>query len=315
MSADRIAEIAARVEAATPGPWVAHSSDGCGLSHYAQDCPEGLCSLYPVARALHNDVDVDIYAPEGDYRKRDHRVSDNADFIAHAREDVPWLLAALAGATETLAQAERERQEIAAALGIAPCDDDDPPTWVSNADGEGSPVLLDLVQRVAAGYDAALRRLDALTEPEPTRYDQVPDGCWVACIAGLTGIPHDDLTALVPRLPDGSFDGSMGTEYHNAVNQTLRSRGWRLERLGPDVPKGYAIGSGTSPRGMYHAVIVRDGKLWHDPHPSREGVTALDTYEVLTPLVDSPAMHDPAQVEKWVAALRAPADTQDPPTP
>jgi hypothetical protein len=124
----------------------------------------------------------------------------------------------------------------------------------------------------------------------PTRYDQVPDGCWIACIAGLTGLPHDDLAALIPRLDDGRCDGSRGTEYHNAVNAYLRASGWRIERVGPDVPQGYAIGSGTSPRAGYHAVIVKDGVTWHDPHPSRAGIAKLDSFEVLIPLTYSPAM-------------------------
>jgi hypothetical protein len=142
---------------------------------------------------------------------------------------------------------------------------------------------------------------------EPRRYTQEPDGCWVACIAGLTDVAHEELASLIPRLDDGSFDGSMGTEYHNAVNSLLRSRGWRLERLGPDAPKGYAIGSGKSPRGLYHAVIVKDGQLWHDPHPSRAGVVELEAFEVLTPLADSPAMRDPSSVQRWIDAVRSPA--------
>jgi hypothetical protein len=118
----------------------------------------------------------------------------------------------------------------------------------------------------------------------------VPDGCWIACIAGLTGLPHDDLAALIPRLDDGRCDGSRGTEYHTAVNAYLRASGWRIERVGPDVPQGYAIGSGTSPRAGYHAVIVKDGVTWHDPHPSRAGIAKLDSFEVLIPLTYSPAM-------------------------
>lgn len=120
---------------------------------------------------------------------------------------------------------------------------------------------------------------------QPTRYDQTPSGCWAACIAGLTGLPHDELAAFVPRNDDGSLDGSMGTEYHNAVNAYLRSRGWRLLHVGANAPRGFAIGSGDSPRDVSHAVIVRDGELWHDPHPSRAGVRSFEMFELLVPLV------------------------------
>jgi hypothetical protein len=131
----------------------------------------------------------------------------------------------------------------------------------------------------------------------PIRYDQVPDGCWVACIAGLTDIPHDQLAALVPV---GPFDDNYKRpEYHNAVNALMRESGWRLAYIGPDVPRGFAIGSGTSPRGHHHAVIVLDGKLWHDPHPSRAGIECIEEYEVIIPLADSPAMHpEPADVSR-----------------
>lgn len=37
--------------------------------------------------------------------------------------------------------------------------------------------------------------------------------------------------------------------------------------------------AGKSPRGVMHQVLYRDGRLWHDPHPSRAGV--LDVAEVL----------------------------------
>jgi len=44
---------------------------------------------------------------------------------------------------------------------------------------------------------------------------------------------------------------------------------------------------GMSPRGVCHQVLYRDGQLWHDPHPSKDGVT--DVREVI---VWRPAEHD-----------------------
>lgn len=125
------------------------------------------------------------------------------------------------------------------------------------------------------------------TAREPRRFDQVPDGCWVACIAGLTDIPHEALAALVPKDIEYGYKNS---DYHNAVNALMRSSGWRLAYIGPDVPRGFAIGSGPAPRGHHHSVIVRDGVLWHDPHPSRAGLAVIEDYEVVIALSDSPAM-------------------------
>lgn len=116
----------------------------------------------------------------------------------------------------------------------------------------------------------------------PKRYDQVPNGCWVACIAGLTTIPHEQLAAFVPGLQVA--EGYKDSSYHNAVNKLMRQSGFRLAYIGPDIPWGFAIGSGTSPRGFHHAVIVLNGAVWHDPHPSRAGIEAIAEYEVIIPI-------------------------------
>ena len=149
---------------------------------------------------------------------------------------------------------------------------------------------------------------------EPLRIDQKPSGCWVACIAGLTHLPHDELyafcppnlrelmnarTAAIAEKPDDWWnDERVRTcddawcAYQNGVNLYLRSNGWRLAYLGEDVPAGFAMAYGAAARGFDHAVIVLAGKLWHDPHASREGLldTKPITYETVVPLVDSPAM-------------------------
>lgn len=54
--------------------------------------------------------------------------------------------------------------------------------------------------------------------------------------------------------------------------------------------------AGKSPRGVMHQVVYRDGRLWHDPHPSRDGV--LDVQEVLAvrPLPGPGFDHAPTEV-------------------
>jgi hypothetical protein len=156
------------------------------------------------------------------------------------------------------------------------------------------------VEEREAAYQEEIARLtaiverDAETRGEPARYDQVPDGCWVACIAGITGLPHDELAALVPKDIEAAYKSP---DYHNAVNRYLRAHGWRLAYIGPDVPAGFSVMSGKSPRGLHHATIALDGALWHDPNPSRAGLLPPDEdgyhFEVLIPLSDSPAMRSP----------------------
>lgn len=87
--AEREAEIRARCERATPGPW-----DEDGYCRVLAD-PEILC----------DDI---AYVPAwgGDTARPSH--SDNMVFIAHSRADVPWLLARLDAERERADRAERE---------------------------------------------------------------------------------------------------------------------------------------------------------------------------------------------------------------
>jgi hypothetical protein len=90
----RISEIIARVDAATPGPWVAAKvgSSGCG----------------GIRPAFHNHAGTDCYSDDGDPdcpAAIEIVTTDggyygpswpDAEFVAHAREDVPYLLAEIA---------------------------------------------------------------------------------------------------------------------------------------------------------------------------------------------------------------------------
>lgn len=113
MSADRLAEIRARVEKATKGPWATavyredkepiewlreNLSHGSGPLHGVW-CPE-----HPLTIGTHPDPDHAVMAAvtgNGPTSKP------NSDFIAHAREDVPFLLARVAALEEGLREAVR----------------------------------------------------------------------------------------------------------------------------------------------------------------------------------------------------------------
>lgn len=79
----RLKAIRARADKATPGPWTVYDRGGCG--DHDVDGPKG-----PEASEL-----------SGRYRGMFCR-ADDAEFVAHARADIPWLL-------DRLAAAERER--------------------------------------------------------------------------------------------------------------------------------------------------------------------------------------------------------------
>jgi len=64
--------------------------------------------------------------------------------------------------------------------------------------------------------------------------------------------------------------------------------GLLLTKPGQDwpYPKGYALGGGKSPRGHFdHSVVVFDGQLVHDPHPSRGGLDGpIKDFTIFYPL-------------------------------
>lgn len=49
----------------------------------------------------------------------------------------------------------------------------------------------------------------------------------------------------------------------------------------PPKPTGYYLASGPSPRGFKHMVVMWDGKLAHDPHPSRAGLVEIEAVWIL----------------------------------
>jgi hypothetical protein len=103
---DTLNAIKARAEAATPGPWIAHHYDR-GFSHSAYSAVEG----------EHNSICTDASA-------------EDSDFIAHSREDIERLVAALEKAMHALywyegrwpdcSKSENTQREVTAILTAQP---------------------------------------------------------------------------------------------------------------------------------------------------------------------------------------------------
>ncbi|NHA02006.1 hypothetical protein G5V59_26820 [Nocardioides sp. W3-2-3] len=117
---------------------------------------------------------------------------------------------------------------------------------------------------------------------DPTR----KGNCVAACIATVVGAQAQRGPPLhrggsrawvMPTKESGS-----GNAWWAMMLGFLAGRGlWAYELDSPaDAEPGeLVLVAGPSPRGVLHQVIFRDGELWHDPHPSRDGV--LDVVEVL----------------------------------
>lgn len=95
MTDKELAEIRARCEAATKGPWVECRNGGGDDFLYSIDSePTGL----PIVKA-----DCGVYPPE----------KEDADFIAHAREDIPKLLAEVERLRKQVAELDAECDDLA----------------------------------------------------------------------------------------------------------------------------------------------------------------------------------------------------------
>ncbi len=97
--------------------------------------------------------------------------------------------------------------------------------------------------------------------------------CWSTCVACLLGLD----TREVPNFcaDPGGDDG----EWFEAAQRWLAPRGLALaefktnpETWGDCYQHIVCIASGLGPRGHSHSVLWQHGKLFHDPHPSGDGL-------------------------------------------
>lgn len=169
------------------------------------------------------------------------------------------------------------------------------------ARGEGLPI---------ADYPQAFQVWEIHPRPAPpsdevvARVDQRDDGCWPACIATITGLSLD----VLPHPTTEELTREAWSDYHNRLLMTLHGLGWTLLDLGQRIPLGLAIASGIGPRDLGHSVIVKDGELWHDPHPSRQGLETCHGYEIVVPVCRAWTARDEegrATDWRWVRAVRA----------
>ena len=157
----------------------------------------------------------------------------------------------------------------------------------------------------AATYESAETVPPAPPSDEAVaRVDQRDDGCWPACIATITGLSLD----VLPHPSTEELTREAWSDYHNRLLMTLHGLGWTLLDLGQRIPLGLAIASGIGPRDLGHSVVVKDGELWHDPHPSRQGLETCHGYEIVVPVCRAWTARDEegrATDWRWVRAVRA----------
>lgn len=135
----------------------------------------------------------------------------------------------------------------------------------------------------SASPQRAAARRETFTPVDQTKFGAPEGNCLMACVASITGIPLealDDLYTAEAR--------AEGSHWWDVFTSALNRHGWHAVYLLAEdgvIPRGYAVGSGVSPRGLRHAVVVQDGAIVHDPHPSRAGVEQVEAFYALFPIL------------------------------
>lgn len=122
----------------------------------------------------------------------------------------------------------------------------------------------------------------------------VRGNCLAACIASLLELPITE----VPNI-ETLFDVGHHTYYYEVLCAFLLCRGYEFgtddrfkvfHGTAFDVDnflelqdKHYLV-TGKTVRGTYHVCVYQNGKLVHDPHPSKEGLLTEEYFESLTKL-------------------------------
>ncbi|HEY9354488.1 MAG TPA: hypothetical protein VIP28_14595, partial [Nocardioides sp.] len=127
--------------------------------------------------------------------------------------------------------------------------------------------------------------------------------CVAACVATLLGVSLDEVPHFIEfgiAYGDSETDKvSAGNHWWAMMLGFLAGRGlWvtELESVRHADRGEVLLVCGPSPRGVMHQVLYRDGRLWHDPHPSRAGV--LEVREVLAVRPLSSFDHTPTSDEE-----------------
>lgn len=117
-----------------------------------------------------------------------------------------------------------------------------------------------------------------ITSDDPQRMGN----CLSACVASLLNRPLDEVPhfgeeglALGDTLADGV---GHGTAWWAMLLGYMAANGLapvELDDVDQAEPGEYLLVAGPSPRGIMHQVIYRDGALWHDPHPAKDGLAEV----------------------------------------
>ena len=125
-----------------------------------------------------------------------------------------------------------------------------------------------------------------------TKFGFPHGNCFEACVASILELPLKECVIFTDGVDEKSeLDQATQKHWWQVFVE------WALHRdlipvfiLAGDfrgkAPRGYSIVSGKGPRGLDHSTVGCDGKIVHDPHPSRAGLLSVRDFIVLLPAVE-----------------------------
>lgn len=110
-----------------------------------------------------------------------------------------------------------------------------------------------------------------------------PGNCFAACVATFLDLPIEQVPHIVELGIHLNGEDDKMAWWALTLGFMAGHGYWptRLDSLADAEPGEVVFVGGPSPRGVEHAVLYRDGELWHDPHPSRAGLLSIDEDDLI----------------------------------
>lgn len=140
--------------------------------------------------------------------------------------------------------------------------------WVEHV-----PAVLDAARAVLAREQAkSMPQLKVMQTKLHDPENGIRGNCLAACLSTVFHIPLDE----VPAFEDMSRD-----TWLPRLRRWLLSIERTLLHFDEDPRCDFLyLANGKSPRGVYHSVVYLRGELYHDPHPSQDGIISAEWFEV-----------------------------------
>ena len=112
---------------------------------------------------------------------------------------------------------------------------------------------------------------------------EVTGNCFATTIACLLHLPIEAVPAVEDIMPDVGNGSKEGDAWVTVMTKFLDERGFCWMTLDEPEADEFYLAIGPSPRGINHCCIYQNGKLWHDPHPSGQGLVSVTHLELVAP--------------------------------